>query len=66
MKNKYDDEINKKFYWLIIWALVLVFLIQTVRLEYRIYSQNKYKYCNEKLEDYKVKESIPLCLIEMD
>jgi Mn2+/Fe2+ NRAMP family transporter len=55
-----------KMYWIIIWLIVLAFLLQTARLEYMIYNKNKYKYCDENLENYKIKEDIPLCLIEKD
>jgi len=66
MKNKHDYEIDKKFYWLIIWFLVLSFLVQSARLEYRMYLCNKTPYCNENYAPDELKKDVPLCVIELD
>jgi len=66
MKNKYEHDINVKFYWLIIWILVLSFIVQSARLEYRMYLYNKIPYCNENYVTGELKKDVQLCVIELD
>ena len=66
MINKYEHDINVKFYWLIFWILVLSFLVQSARLEYRMYLYNKISYCNENYVTGELKKDVPLCVIELD
>ena len=56
---------NYLIYWIIIWLIILAFLLQTARLEYKTNCQ-KTPYCNENYQKNELKEDVPVCIIELD
>ena len=56
---------NILMYWIIIGLVILAFILQTARLEYKTNCQ-KIPYCNENYEVGELKEDVPVCIIELD